>query len=143
MVIFSCHIWIFVPPVSRRVPSKFHERDEMCEHACRVPVCTQLQIIQQVRAVLNSNLFKHNEPIFQSMRWRRVTVDERGWLKDANFVLIGRSDLSGVRAAVQCRNADVVVCGSRNDLDTLESACQDDNVATGSVCLRKYKQETH
>lgn len=31
-----------MPPVSRRVPSKFHDSELMCDDAWRLPVCTHL-----------------------------------------------------------------------------------------------------
>lgn len=71
------------------------------------------------------------------MRWRCVTMDEWRRLENAHFILVGRCDLAGVRTAVECGNADVVVCGSRNDLDTFEGAGENDDVAASSVCLGK------
>lgn len=69
------------------------------------------------------------------MRWRRITVNERRRFEYVNLVLVGRRDLTRVRAAIECRNTDVIVCSSRNDLDTLESAGEDDNIATSGVRL--------
>lgn len=39
---FSCHISRTMPPVSNRVPSKFHDSELICDDAWRLPVCTHL-----------------------------------------------------------------------------------------------------
>lgn len=80
-----------------------------------------------------------NSPILKSVRGRCVAVNERCRFKDAHLVLVGGRNFARVCAAVQCRDAYVVVRGARNDLYTLEGAGQDDDVAAGSVSLRQRK----
>lgn len=63
-------------------------------------------------------------------------MNQRGRLKNAHFVLVGRGDLPRVGAAVECRNADVIVNCAGNDLYTFECTRENDNVTACCVCLK-------
>lgn len=73
--------------------------------------------------------------VLESVRRRLVVVDERRWLEDAHLVLVGGGDFARVGAAIERRDADVVVRGARYDLHSLEGAGQHDDVAAGGVRL--------
>jgi hypothetical protein len=67
-------------------------------------------------------------------RWLGA-VNQRCRLKDANFVLVGCGDLARVGAAVESRDADVVVNCAGNDLYTFECTGENDYVAARCVRL--------
>lgn len=62
-------------------------------------------------------------------------LNHRRGLKNAYLILIGCCYFSGIGAAVQGGYLDIAMVGARNDLDALESACQDDHIAAGGVGL--------
>lgn len=70
------------------------------------------------------------------MRRRCIAMDQWRRLEDAHLILVGSRNFSRIGAAVQCRNTNVVVCGTRNDLDTFEGAGKDHDIATGRICLQ-------
>lgn len=64
----------------------------------------------------------------------RVTVNQRCRLKNAHFVLVGSGNFPRVGAAVECRDADVVVNCAGNDLYTFE--CTGENYDVTACCVR-------
>lgn len=75
--------------------------------------------------------------VLEAVRRRLRAVDERGRLENANFVLVGGSDLSRVGAAVERRYPDVFVDSAGDDLYTFECTRENDNVAASCVCLER------
>lgn len=67
------------------------------------------------------------------LQWRR--------LEDAHLVLVRSGYLARVRAAVEGRDANVVVHGSGDDLHPFEVAGQYHNVASCCVGLREWMME--
>lgn len=76
--------------------------------------------------------------ILQPMGRRLRAVDQRRWLENANFVLVGGGDLARVSAAVERRYPNVVVDRAWDDLYTFECTREDDNVAASCVCLKRF-----
>lgn len=74
--------------------------------------------------------------VLQSMIGRFVRVLQRGRLKDAHLILVRSGNLASVCAAVERRNTDIVVNGTRNNLDSFEIAGQYYNIATCRICLQ-------
>lgn len=67
-------------------------------------------------------------------------MNQRCRLKNADFVLVGSGDFSRVGAAVESRDADVVVNGAGNNLYTFECTRENYDVTTCCVCLKKPKE---
>ena len=61
-------------------------------------------------------------------------MDQRCRFENANFVFVGRSDFSRVGAAIECRDADVVVNCAGNDLYTFKCTRKNDDVT--ACCVR-------
>lgn len=67
-------------------------------------------------------------------------MDQRCWLKNADFVFVGGGDFSRVSAAIERRDANVIVNCARNDLYTFECTRKNDDVTASCVCL-EVRQE--
>lgn len=74
--------------------------------------------------------------VLKTVRRRLRAVDQRSWLENANLVFVGGCDFSGVSAAVDRRNPNVVVDSAGDDLYTFECTREDDNVTASCVCLK-------
>lgn len=77
--------------------------------------------------------------VLQSMDRSLVRVLQRGGFKDANLVLVRGGDFPRVRAAVQRRDADIVMNGARDYLHPFKGARQYHNVTSSSVGLRRER----
>ena len=62
-------------------------------------------------------------------------MNQRGRLENAHLVLVGSGDFSSVGAAIECRNPNVIVNSSRDDLYTFECTREDDDVTASCVRL--------
>ena len=80
--------------------------------------------------------------VLESMVRSLLRVLQRSWLKDTDLVLIRSSYFTRIRAAVQRRDANIIVYGSWDDLHPLEVARQYHNVASCSVCLDWIKADS-
>ena len=59
--------------------------------------------------------------------------EQWGWLKNTNFVLVCHSNLPCVDGHIDASDLNIIVADARDDLDPLEVACEDGDVAAGSV----------
>lgn len=70
---------------------------------------------------------------------RASAVYERRWFKDADLILVSRSYLSGVCAAIQTTDSNVVVYRSRDYLHSFKVVGQNDDITASGVCLNETK----
>ena len=59
--------------------------------------------------------------------------EQWGWLKNANFVLVCHRNFPCVDGHIDASDLDIVVVDAGDDLDPLEVACKDGDVAAGGV----------
>lgn len=82
---------------------------------------------------MNQN--KLTEKSLDSPYMGTVAMNEGGWLKDADLILVSSSNFASVGTAVEAADPYVIVHCSRNDLYPLEVAGKDDNIASRRVGL--------
>lgn len=75
--------------------------------------------------------------VLQAMfRWN-ITMNEWCWFKDTHFIFISCSNFTRISATVEGRYSDVIVSGSRDNLDSLKCACQYYNITSCCIGLQK------